>query len=149
MRDMIGRQPLALAAGVALGIIIQESLWIGVDALIPEHSLNRALVHAPLSDGWLAPLLAAWLAGGAFGGLMATLIGRNRIIGHVTGLLLSGSGLLVAAFALPDAGRFLVVAGTPSAGAALGTWLGIALLMAEADRQTSPGVAKPPLTQLP
>lgn len=142
MHGMIRRQSLALAAGVGLGIVIQESLWIGADVLEPGHSLNRALLRAPLSDGWLVPLLAAWLAGGAFGGLMTTLVGRNRVIGHVTGLLLSGSALLVAVFALPDAGCFLVVAGSPSASAALGAWLGIALLESEEDGRRPPGVAK-------
>ena len=134
---MIRRQALALAAGVGLGIIVQESLWTGIDALDPGHSLNQALVHAPLSGGWLVPLLAAWLAGGAFGGLMATLVSRGRAGGHAAGTFLSGSALLLSALALPDAGAFLVIALTPGAGAALGTGLGMRLLGNERNRPTS------------
>lgn len=139
---MIRRQALALAAGAGLGIVIQESLWLGLDVLDPGHSLNQALSQAPSSDGWLAPLVLAWFAGGAFGGLMATLVGQNRLIGHLTGVLLSGSALLVATLALPDAGPLLVIAGCPVAGAALGTGMGAALIVREADPHASPGVAK-------
>jgi len=134
MRSMLQRQALAIAAGVGLGIIIQESLWIGSDALIPSQSLNQALSHAAISDGWLTPLLAAWLAGGAFGGLMSTLLGRSRLSGHATGLLLTGAALVLVCLAIPGAGPFLVIAGTPSAGAALGAGLGVKLLEGEGDQ---------------
>ena len=134
MRSMLQRQALAMAAGVGLGIIIQESLWIGADALIPSQSLNQALSHAAISDGWLTPLLAAWLAGGAFGGLMSTLLGRSRLSGHAAGLLLTGAALLLVCLALPGSGSFLVIAGTPSAGAALGAGLGVKLLDGEGDQ---------------
>ncbi|HKL51255.1 MAG TPA: hypothetical protein VJ908_08810 [Wenzhouxiangellaceae bacterium] len=124
---MVKRQIQALAAGICIAIIVQESTWIGLDLLDPTRSLNESLAHAPLVGGWLAPLLAAWIAGGVFGALMATLVGRNRFIGHVVGLLLSGSALLIAALSLPGAGSVLTIAATPSLGAALGTWLGIFL----------------------
>jgi len=142
MHSMVERQALAIAAGVGLAIIIQESVWIGWDALIPRHSLNKALLEAPTSDGWLTPLLAAWLAGGAFGGLMSTLIGRSRFSGHATGLLLSAGALLLAVFALPEAGSFLVIAGTPGAGSALGAGLGVKLL--DSEHVQYPGRLRPP-----
>lgn len=140
MRGMIKRQVQAIAAGICIAVIVQESVWIGLDLLDPTRSLNQALAQAPLARGWLTPLLVAWLVGGGFGGLMATLVGRNRIIGHAAGLLLSGSALLLAAFSLPGAGLFLVVAATPSLGAALGTWIGVVLLDGERDRPVTSGI---------
>lgn len=134
MRSMIKRQVQAIAAGICIAVIVQESVWIGLDQIDPTRSLNQALAHAPLAGGWLAPMLVAWLVGGGFGGLMATLVGRNRIIGHAAGLLLSGSALLLAALSLPGAGLFLLVAATPSLGAALGCWIGAALLAGERER---------------
>jgi len=136
MGGMIRKQALALAAGIAVGIIIQESVWIGFDLLDPERALNQTLIQAPVANGLLVPLLTAWLAGGAFGGLMATLVGRNRIGGHLTGVLLSGSAVLVTAAALTEAGRFLAIAATPGIGAALGVGLGMRLLEREPDPQT-------------
>lgn len=133
MRGMIKRQVQAIAAGICIAVIVQESAWIGLDLLDPTRSLNQALTQAPLANGWLVPMLVAWLVGGGFGGLMATLVGRNRFVGHAAGLLLSGSALLLAALSLPDAGLFLVVASTPSLGAALGTWIGMALLEGDRD----------------
>lgn len=124
---MIKRQVQALAAGICIAVIVQESAWIAFDVLDPRQSLNVALADAPLSEGWLAPLLLAWVVGGFFGGLMATLVGRNRFSGHATGLLLSASAAILAWIALPGAGGFLAVAATPSIGAALGTWLGLGL----------------------
>lgn len=145
MRDMITRQPLnnpararprrviqklpgqiqALAAGICIAVIVQESIWIALDVLDPLQSLNEALSAAPLSDGWLAPLLLAWTGGGIFGGLMATLVGCSRYTGHAAGLLLSASAALLAWHTLPGAGGFLVVAATPAIGTAIGT--GVAL----------------------
>lgn len=139
MSRMIKRQIQALAAGICIAIIVQESTWIGLDLLDPSHSLNESLTRAPLAGGWMAPLLGAWLAGGAFGGLMATLVGRNRLIGHLTGLLLSGSALLIAALALPKAGGALAISMTPSLGAALGTGLGAALAGHKQSGQPSVG----------
>jgi len=125
MRFMIKRQAKALAAGICIAVIVQESTWIALDLLDPTQSLNHALADAPLSDGWLIPLLLAWAAGGVFGGLMATLVGRSRLSGHVTGLLLSASAAVLASISLPGAGGFLAIAATPSIGSALGTWLGL------------------------
>lgn len=137
---MFKRQIRAVPAGICVAVIVQESIWTGLDLVDPELSLNQALANAPLAEGWLAPLLLAWLVGGAFGGLMATLVGRNRFTGHAAGLLLSGSALLITALALPDAGGFLAIAGTPSVGAALGTWLGLAFVQDEPDRLTLPSI---------
>lgn len=134
MCGMIKRQVQALAGGICVAIIVQESIWIGLDLLDPAHALNRQLAEAPLADGWLTPLLVAWLVGGVFGGLMSTLIGRSRYSGHAAGLLLSGSALLVAAISLPGAGPLLVIAATPSLGAALGAGIGVSLLNGESDR---------------
>lgn len=127
---MIKRQVQALAAGICIAMIIQESTWIAVDVLDPTQSLNHALVEAPLSDGWLLPLLLAWAVGGFFGGLMATLVGRSRLSGHATGLLLSASAAVLAWISLPGAGGFLVIATTPAFGCAPGTWLGYRLVLA-------------------
>lgn len=131
---MIKRQAQALAGGICVAIIVQESIWIGLDLLDPARALNQQLAEAPLADGWLAPLLVAWLVGGVFGGLMATLVGRSRYSGHAAGLLLSGSALLIAAISLPGAGALLVIAATPSLGAAPGSWIGACLLNGESDR---------------
>jgi len=136
MRTMIRKQSLALASGVAVGIVIQESLWAAFDLLDPQRALNQVLDQAPAADGLLLPLLTAWIAGGVFGGLMATLVGRKRIAGHVTGLLLSGAALLLTIIVLDDTGRFLAIAATPSIGAALGTGLGLRLLDSEADQRS-------------
>jgi len=135
MRRMIKRQIQALAAGICIAVIVQESIWIAIDLLDPAQSLNAALAAAPLSDGWLAPLLLAWAIGGLFGGLMATLVGRSRFSGHSAGLLLSCSAAGLAWISLPGAGGFLAIAATPSVGAALGTWLGSGLT---ADRRERP-----------
>mgnify|MGYP006431856901 CR=1 FL=1 len=125
MRDMITRQIQALAAGTCIAVIVQESIWIALDLLDPRQSLNDVLGAAPLSDGWLVPLLLAWIGGGLFGGLMATLVGRSRYTGHAAGLLLSASAALLAWHALPGAGGFLVVAATPAIGTAIGTSLAL------------------------
>lgn len=127
MQTMIKRQVQALAAGICIAVIVQESTWIAFDALNPAQSLNHALAEAPLSDGWLLPLLLAWAAGGVFGGLMATLVGRSRLSGYATGLLLSASAALLAWISLPGAGGFLVIAATPGVGCTLGAWLGFRL----------------------
>lgn len=134
MRRMIKRQVQALAAGICIAVIVQESTWIAIDLLDPAQSLNDALAAAPLTEGWLAPLLLAWAIGGLFGGLMATLVGRSRFSGHATGVLLSCSAAALAWISLPGAGGFLVVAATPSAGAALGTWLGSGLIADKRER---------------
>jgi len=134
MRGMIKRQVQALAAGICVAVIVQESTWMALDLLDPTQSLNDALADAPLSDGWLVPLLLAWIAGGVFGGLMATLVGRSRFSGHATGLLLSASAAVLIWISLPGAGGFLAIAATPSIGSALGTWLGLA-----ADEPEGPG----------
>ena len=139
MRSMIKRQVQALAAGICIAIIVQESTWIAFDALDPTQSLNHALAEAPLSDGWLLPLLLAWAVGGFFGGLMATLVGRSRLSGHATGLLLAASAALLAWISLPGAGGFLVIAATPVFGSTLGTWLGYRLgLVADRHRHAAP-----------
>lgn len=142
MHTMIKRQVQALAAGIGIAMVVQESAWIALDMLDPRESLNEALVAAPLSDGWLVPLLLTWAAGGFFGGLMATLVGRRRFSGHATGLLLSGSAALLAWIALPGAGGFLAVAATPTIGAALGTWLGLGLV----DEQSGQSMASSVVT---
>lgn len=135
MRIMIKRQVQALAAGICIAVIVQESAWIAFDVLDPTQSLNEMLANAPLSDGWLAPLLLAWAVGGVFGGLMATLVGGSRLSGHATGLLLSSAAGLLAWISLPGAGGFLAIAATPSFGAALGTWLGMYLGLAADDHE--------------
>lgn len=140
MSSMVKRQIQALAAGICIAIIVQEITWIGLDLLDPTRSLNVILAQAPFAGGWLAPLLAAWMAGGIFGALMATLVGRNRFIGHVAGLLLSGSALVIAALSLPDAGSVLTIAATPSLGAALGTWLGVLLTSKQPKNLMTPGI---------
>lgn len=124
---MINRQVQALAAGICIALIVQESTWIAFDALDPTQSLNHALFEAPLSEGWLAPLLLAWAMGGFFGGLMATLVGGSRLSGHATGLLLSASAAALAWISLPGAGGFLVIAATPGVGSALGAGMGLRL----------------------
>jgi len=124
---MIKRQIQALAAGICLAVIVQESTWIAFNLLDPTQSLNQALADAPLSDGWLLPLLLAWAAGSVFGGLMATLVGRSRFSGYAVGLLLSASAAALAWISLPGAGAFLVIAATPGIGSALGTGLGLRL----------------------
>ncbi|MEX0914462.1 MAG: hypothetical protein WDZ60_01095, partial [Wenzhouxiangellaceae bacterium] len=126
-----------------VAIIVQESIWIGLDLLDPARALNRQLAEAPLADGWLTPLLVAWLVGGVFGGLMATLVGRSRYSGHAAGLLLSSSALLIAAISLPGAGALLVIAATPSLGAAFGAGIGVSLLDGEGD-----GLVRPSLVTL-
>jgi len=128
MKAMIKRQIQALAAGLCIGVIMQESIWVGLDAVDARYSLNQALTEAPLTTGWIVPLLLAWLAGGVFGGLMATLMGGNRLTGHIAGLLLSCSALLVTWLAMPGAGGLLVISLTPALGAVFGTCLGAALL---------------------
>lgn len=127
---MIRRHIQALAAGICIAVIVQESIWLGLDVLDPVQSLNRALADGALSEGWLTPLLLAWLAGGVFGGLMATLVAQSRFSGHATGLLLSASAALLTWISLPGAGAFLVIAATPSIGAALGTSAGLRLGLA-------------------
>ena len=125
MRCMITRQIQALAAGICIAVIVQESIWAALDALDPLQSLNEALRAAPLSDGWLVPLLLAWTGGGIFGGLMATLVGGSRYTGHAAGLVLSASAALLAWLALSGAGGFLAVAATPAIGTAIGTSLAL------------------------
>lgn len=132
MKSMIKKQIQAVSAGICIAVIIQESVWIALDSLDPAQSLNNILAAAPLSGGWLAPLLLAWILGGVFGGLMGTLVGRNRFSGHATGLCLSASAAVLAWISLPGAGGFLVIAITPSLGAALGTWLGLGLGLGQA-----------------
>ena len=141
MRGMVTRQIQALAAGICIAIIVQESAWIGFDLLNPSQSLNATLAAAPLSDGWLLPLLLAWAAGGIFGGMMATLVGRSRASGYATGLLLSGSAALLAWISLPGAGGFLAIAATPGIGSALGTWMGLALGLTPDGRERLASVA--------
>ena len=123
MRGMIKKQVQALAAGICIAMIVQESIWIAFDLLDPTRSLNATLAAAPLSSGWLLPLLLAWAAGGIFGGMMATLVGRRRASGYATGILLSGSAAVLAWISLPGAGGFLAIAATPGIGSALGSWL--------------------------
>jgi len=137
---MVKRQVQAIAAGICVAIVAQESIWVALDLLDPSYSLNQLLAQGPLAEGWVVPLLSSWIAGGALGGLMATLVGGNRLIGHLTGLLLSGSALLVAALSFPGAGLFLTIAATPSIGAAPGSWLGLALARNHARHLTTPGV---------
>ena len=142
MCDMITRQLQALAAGTCIAVIVQESIWIALDLLDPRQSLNDVLGAAPLSDGWLVPLLLAWIGGGLFGGLMATLVGRSRYTGHAAGLLLSASAALLAWHSLPGAGGFLIVAAAPFIGTATGTGLALKLEL-EGDRNeriTAPNV---------
>lgn len=134
---MIKRQVQALAAGICIAMIVQESIWIALDAVDPTQSLNDALAGAPLSEGWLLPLLLAWAAGGMFGGMMATLVGRGRASGYATGFLLSCSAGVLAWISLPGAGGFLAIAATPGMGSALGTWLALGLGLA-ADRHQRP-----------
>ena len=124
---MVKRQLQAVAAGICIAIIAQESTWIAFDVLDPARSLNDALAEAPLSNGWLAPLLLSWALGGVLGGLMATLVGQSRFSGYATGLSLSASALALLWICLPGAGGFLAVALTPGIGAALGAWLGLLL----------------------
>ena len=140
MPGMVRRQIQAVAAGICIAVIIQESIWIALDLLNPADSLNQALADAPLSDGWLVPLLLAWLLGGAFGGLMATLVGGSRYSGHAAGALLSASAVLLAWISLPDAGAFLAVAATPSIGATIGTGLGLNVDDAGRGQPVSPSV---------
>lgn len=125
MRGMITRQIRALAAGTCIAVIVQESIWLALDAIDPLQSLNDVLAAAPLSEGWLVPLLLAWAGGGIFGGLMATLVGRSRYTGHAAGVVLSASAALLAWRALPDAAGFLAVAATPAIGTAIGTGLAL------------------------
>lgn len=138
LRTTIRKQVLALALGICIAVIVQESTWMAFDVLDPTQSLNTVLANAPLSDGWLVPLLLAWAVGGVFGGLMATLVGGSRSSGHATGLLLTASAALLAWISLPGAGGFLAISATPSLGAALGTWLGLAA--DEQERLTTPSV---------
>jgi uncharacterized protein (DUF697 family) len=142
MRSMIKRQIQALAAGICIAVIVQESTWVALDVLDPTQSLNDALAEAPLSDGWLIPLVLAWAMGGVFGGLMATLVGRSRLSGLATGLLLSASAAVLAWISLPGAGGFLAIAATPSIGSALGTWLGLGLAADKHERHTLASVDK-------
>lgn len=149
MRAMIKRQVQALAAGVCIGIVVQESAWTGLDLLDPGASLNRLMIEAPLDGGqpapslWslnlplFGPLFGAWLLGGTLGGLMATLVGRHRFSGHAAGVLLSASAAMIAYFAWPLAGPFVAVAVMPSVGAALGTGLGLRLLDSGDERTTA------------
>lgn len=124
---MIKRQIHALTAGICVAIVVQESTWLASDMLDPGRPLNHALADAPLSTGWLLPLILAWAAGGIFGGMMATLVGRSRASGYATGLLLSASAAMLAWISLPGAGGFLAIAATPWIGSALGAWLAFSL----------------------
>lgn len=110
---MIKRHIQALAAGIAVGIVLQESVWTGLDWVDPTRSLNEALVSGPHAPGLMVPLLFTWLLGGFAGGLMGALVGRHRAHGIVVGVLLAASACSIAVLAWPDAGALLVLAAAP------------------------------------
>jgi hypothetical protein len=117
---MFARVVRALASGIAVGIVLQESVWLALDPIDPLRSLHVEWTRGPQGDGWLVPLIAAWLIGGGAGGLMAALVGRNRWLAHAVGALLCASAGLLLTLAWPDAGAAKWLALTPALGAAAG-----------------------------
>jgi len=88
----------AIAGAVIVGLIMQESLWLGLNAVLSGQPLNHALAGLAPGTNWLAPALAAWILGGLVTGVMATLIGGHRIFAWAGGLLLGGSAAMLMHF---------------------------------------------------
>jgi len=137
---MLARFARSLAAGCAVGVVVQEALWAGLGMADPDGSLNRALVAGPQTDGIWFPLLTSWLLGGATAGLMATLVGRRQSSGHLAGALMSVSALVLCRLAWPESGALVAVCLTPSLGAALGSGLGQRVVSSDAARPAQGGV---------
>lgn len=138
---MLERFARSLAAGCAVGVIVQEALWAGLGMADPDGSLNRALVAGPQTDGVWFPLLTSWLIGGAAAGLMATLVGRRRASGHSAGGLMSISAFAVCRLAWPESGALVAVCLTPSLGAALGSGLGQRIVSSDWKSPAQIGIA--------
>lgn len=128
---MIRRFVQALCAGITVGIVLQECLWLVADALTPGVSLNHALV-TPGHGGVLVLATLAWLAGGLAAGLMGGLVGRGRSAGIAAGLAMVGSAALLLGHALDSPGALLALAGIPLPAAMLGA--GLARRVIDADR---------------
>jgi len=128
---MIRRFARALCAGIVVGVVLQESLWLVFGALSPGVSLNRALL-APPGSGVLVLATLCWALGGLTAGLMAALLGRGRLAGLAAGLAMAGSALLLLAHALDHPGGLLALAGTPLPAAIVGA--GLARRVLDADR---------------
>jgi len=120
---MIARFTRALAAGVVIAMVLQESVWWGMDRIDPARSLNAAFVLGPLGRGWPVPLAVSWLLGGLAGGMMATLVGGSRWHGHALGLVLGPAAAVLLHLAWRDTGAFLLLALTPVLATALGAGL--------------------------
>ncbi|MDT8409142.1 MAG: hypothetical protein RQ741_06045 [Wenzhouxiangellaceae bacterium] len=125
---MIKRQFRALAAGVTIGVVAQESLWMGLNLIDPAVELNELLAAGSRPSAWILPMLICWIFGGLLGGLMATLVARNRIAGVVCGALLSGSAWLLATLSWPQPGAMILLTLVPLVAAIPATWLGSYLL---------------------
>lgn len=137
---MMERWTRAVAAGTAVGVILQEGIWAGFSAIDPGASLNHGLVAADGEARVLLPLLFSWIVGGAAGGLMAALVGRGAAAGHAAGALLSLSALVLCGLAWPEAGALLTIAAAPSLGAAFGAGAGRRILTDDGAAPARPGV---------
>ncbi|MGK7295383.1 MAG: hypothetical protein ACNS61_06065 [Candidatus Wenzhouxiangella sp. M2_3B_020] len=137
---MIKRHLQALAAGIAVGIVLQESAWTGLDWVDPTRSLNEALVSGPDAPGLLVPLLFTWLLGGFAGGLMGSLVGRHRAHGIAVGILLAASACSIAVLAWPDAGALLVVGAVPLPAAIVAAGLAGRVLQPRSEADEAIGV---------
>jgi hypothetical protein len=125
---MFSRFARALAAGLAVGIVLQEGIWLALGAIDPTRSLHLEWTLGPLGEGWVVPMIASWLIGGTAAGLMAALVGGSRWHGHAAGALLCGSAGLLLTLAWPEAGLARLMALMPALGATLGAGLAGRLL---------------------
>lgn len=124
----LARPVIAVVAGTVVGVLIQELVWILLDALTPSIELNGALAHGHEGRQLLLALTTSWLAGGFSGGLMAGLIGRGRWAAYASGLLLCLGAWLLLWLAWADASNAWWLALTPGLGAIGGGWAAQALL---------------------
>ncbi|MDT8439976.1 MAG: hypothetical protein RQ729_13315, partial [Wenzhouxiangellaceae bacterium] len=69
------RAARALLAGTAVGLVVQECLWLAIDAFSLEANLNHALARGRIEDSLLLALALSSFCGGLTGGMMAALLG--------------------------------------------------------------------------
>lgn len=124
----LARPVIAVVAGTVVGVLIQELIWILLDALMPSVALNAALTHGHDSRNLLLALASSWLAGGFSGGLMAGLVGRGRWAAYASGLLLCLGAWLLLWLAWAGGSGAWWLALTPGLGAIGGGWVAQALL---------------------
>lgn len=118
----------AAAAGTAVGVVIQESIWLATDFMTPATRLAQSMIELEPGLAWSAALGLGWLCGGIIGGLMGCLMSNGRSGGYAAALLLALAAWLQTELAWPDPGALRAMALLPILGGVSGTGLGLRVL---------------------